>query len=71
MEFPDIASQLANKSSMTIDEQKIFARSRLMNPPTYTGYLTEDAYEFIVSCHERFHNLGLVESMELTIQHFR
>ena len=33
-----------------------------MNPPTYTGDLAEDAYEFIVSCHERLHNLGLVES---------
>ena len=33
-----------------------------MNPPTYTGDLTEVAYEFIVSCHERLKNLGLVES---------
>ncbi|XP_015054850.1 uncharacterized protein LOC107001234 [Solanum pennellii] len=33
-----------------------------MNPPTYTGDLTEDAYEFIVSCHERLHNVELVES---------
>ena len=33
-----------------------------MNPPTYTRDITEDAYEFIVSCHERLHNLGLVES---------
>ena len=33
-----------------------------MNPPTYTGDLTEDVYEFLVSCHERLHNLGLVES---------
>ena len=33
-----------------------------MNPSTYTGDLAEDAYEFIVSCHERLHNLGLVES---------
>ena len=47
---------------MTIDEQKMFGRFRLMNPPTYTGDLAEDAYEFIVSCHERLHNLGLVES---------
>ncbi|XP_015081239.1 uncharacterized protein LOC107024791 [Solanum pennellii] len=48
MEFPDIASHLANRPSMTIDEQKMFVRFRLMNPPTYTGDLTEDAYEFIV-----------------------
>ena len=33
-----------------------------MNPPTYTGDLTEDAYEFIISCNERQHNLELVES---------
>ncbi|XP_069154403.1 uncharacterized protein [Solanum lycopersicum] len=47
--------------SMTIDEQKMFGRFRLMIPPTYTSDLTKDAYEFIVSCHERLHNLGLVE----------
>lgn len=62
MEFPDIASHLVNMFSMTIDEQKMFEKFRLMNPPTYTGDLTEDANEFIVSCHERLHNLGLVES---------
>ncbi|XP_015075330.1 uncharacterized protein LOC107019314 [Solanum pennellii] len=61
MEFSDIASHLANKPSMTVDEQKMFGRFRLMNHPTYTGELTEDAYEFIVSFHERLHNLGLVE----------
>ena len=62
MEFPDIASHLANKPCLTINEQKMFRRFRLMNPPTYTRDITEDAYEFIVSCHERLHNLGLVES---------
>ena len=62
MEFPDMTSHLVNRPSMTIDEQKMFGRFRLMNPPTYTGDLAGDAYEFIVSCHERLHNLGLVES---------
>ncbi|XP_069151997.1 uncharacterized protein [Solanum lycopersicum] len=62
MEFPNITSHLANRPSMTIDEQKMFGSFRLMNPPTYIGDLTEDAYEFIVSCHERLYNLGLVES---------
>ena len=42
--------------------KKMFGMFRLFNHPTYTGDLIEDAYEFIVSCHERFHNLGLVES---------
>jgi len=36
--------------------------SRMMNLLTYTGDLTEDAYKFIVGCHNRLHNLGLVES---------
>ena len=62
IEFPDMTSHLVNRPSMTIDEQKMFGRFRVMNPPTYTGDLAEDAYEFIVSCHERLHNLGLVES---------
>ncbi|WMV40958.1 hypothetical protein MTR67_034343 [Solanum verrucosum] len=47
IEFPGIVSHLANRPSMTIDEQKMFGRFRLMNPSTYTGDLTEDAYEFI------------------------
>ncbi|XP_069148227.1 uncharacterized protein [Solanum lycopersicum] len=62
MEFPYITSHLVNRPSMTIDEQKMFGRFRQMNPPTYTCNLAKDAYEFIVSCHERLHNLGLVES---------
>ena len=35
-----------------------------MNFLNYTGDLTENAYEFLVSCHERLHNLRLVESHE-------
>ena len=57
MEFPDMTSYLVNKPSMTIDEQKMFGKFILMNPPTYTGALTNDAYEFIVSCNERLYNL--------------
>ena len=44
---------MANSPSMTVDEQKMLGRFGLMNPPTYTSDLSEDAYEFIVSCHER------------------
>ena len=40
----------------------MFWKFTLMNPLTYTGTLNEDAYECIVSFHERLHNLGLVES---------
>ena len=60
--FLDMTSHLVNRPSMTIDEQKMFGRFRIMNPPFYTCDLAEDAYEFIVSCHARLHNLGLVES---------
>ena len=51
--------------------KKMFGMFRLFNHPTYTGDLIEDAYEFIVSCHERLHNLGLVEShrVEYTVFH--
>ena len=48
MEFPDMTSHLVNRPSLTIDEQKMFGRFRLMNPPTYIGDLAEDAYEFII-----------------------
>ena len=42
-----------------------------MNPPTFTGDLTEDANEFIVSCHERLHNLGLLECHEVDFTAFK
>ena len=57
IEFPDNASFLVNKPCMTIYDQKMFERFRLMNFLTYTRDLMEDAHEFIVSCHERLHNL--------------
>lgn len=40
----------------------MFRMFKMMNRPTYTCDLNEDVYEFIVSCHERSHNLGLVVS---------
>ena len=39
MEFPYMTSHLVNRPSMTIDEQKMFGRFRLINPPTYTSDL--------------------------------
>ena len=57
IEFPGIMSLLANTPSMNIDKQKMFGRFRLINPPTYTGDLTKDAYNCKVSCHERLHNI--------------
>ena len=71
MEFPDMTSYLVNKPSMTIDEQKMFRRFKLMNPQTYTGDLTEDAYEFIVSCHESYIILDQWNLIKLTTQCFR
>ncbi|KAH0696044.1 hypothetical protein KY289_013526 [Solanum tuberosum] len=34
--LPSVTSHLANRPSMTIDEQRIFGRFRMMNLPTYT-----------------------------------
>ena len=53
IEFSSIISLLANTPSMNIDKEKMFGRFGLINPPTYTGDLTKDAYKCIVSCHER------------------
>ncbi|XP_069148148.1 uncharacterized protein [Solanum lycopersicum] len=38
MEFQDMTSNLVNRPSITIDEQKMFGRFRQMNPPTYTAF---------------------------------
>ena len=39
MKFPDTSTHLANRSCMTIDEQNMFGRFRLMNSPSYNGDL--------------------------------
>ncbi|XP_060189858.1 uncharacterized protein LOC132618873 [Lycium barbarum] len=32
-----------------------------MKPPVFYGTESEDAYEFIIDCHERFYNMGVVD----------
>lgn len=56
IEFQSIASHLANRPFMNVDDQKTFGTLILMNSPNYTSGLMEDAYEFTVSYHERVHN---------------
>ncbi|KAL3326045.1 hypothetical protein AABB24_036983 [Solanum stoloniferum] len=47
---------------MTHEEHKMFERFRKMDPPQFNGGHGKDAYEFLISFHERLHNLGLVEA---------
>lgn len=47
---------------MTIYEQKMFKRFRMVNPSTCTSDLNEDRYVFIFSYNGILHNLRLVES---------
>ncbi|XP_060186125.1 uncharacterized protein LOC132615540 [Lycium barbarum] len=48
--------------TMTVDEQKKWDKFDKMKPQTYDRHLDADAYEFLVSFHERLDTLGPVES---------
>lgn len=47
---------------MTIEGKKILKRFIRLVPTRFSAALGEDAREFLISCHERLHNLLLVES---------
>ncbi|XP_060180954.1 uncharacterized protein LOC132610647 [Lycium barbarum] len=59
---PDFALRPMDGPVLTSEERKLFEGFTKMSPPWFYGTPGEDAYEFIVSCHEMLHKLGVVES---------
>ena len=47
---------------MSADEQKRFEQFMRLSPPKLIGAIGDDAYEFLIDCQERLHNLGSLES---------
>ena len=45
---------------MTSDQHELFSKFLKLNPPVFKGAESEDAYDFLVDCHELLHKMGIV-----------
>ena len=46
---------------MTSDQHEVFSKFLKLKPPIFKGAESEDAYDFLVDCHELLHKMGIVE----------
>ena len=46
---------------MTSDQHELFSKFLKLKPPVFKGAESEDAYNFLVDCHELLHKMGIVE----------
>ncbi|TMW81126.1 hypothetical protein EJD97_011686, partial [Solanum chilense] len=46
---------------MTNDQHELFSKFFKLKPPVFKGAESEDAYDFLVDCHELLHKMGIVE----------
>ena len=46
---------------MTSNQHKLFNKFLKLKPPVFKGAESEDAYDFLVDCHEFLHKMGIVE----------
>ena len=46
---------------MTNDQHELFSKFLKLKPPVFKGAESEDAYDFLVDCHELLHKMGIVE----------
>ena len=46
---------------MTSDQHELFRMFLKLKPPVFKGAESEDAYDFLVDCHELLHKMGIVE----------
>ena len=46
---------------MTSDQHELFSKFLKFKPPVFKGAESEDAYDFLVDCHELLHRMGIVE----------
>ena len=53
--------RLTTGSIMTSDQHELFTKFLKLKPPVFKGAESEDAYDFLVDCHELLHKMGIVE----------
>ena len=46
---------------MTSDQHELFTKFLNLKPPVFKGAESEDAYDFLVDCHELLHKMAVVE----------
>ena len=46
---------------MTNDQHELFSKFLKLKPPAFKGAESEDAFDFLVDCHELLHKMGIVE----------
>ena len=46
---------------MTSDQHELFTKFLKLKPPVFKGAESEDAYDFLVYCHELLHKMDIVE----------
>ena len=46
---------------MTNDQHELFSKFLKLKPPVFKDAELEDAYDFLVDCHELLHKMGIVE----------
>ena len=46
---------------MTSDQHELFSKFLKLKPPVFKGSESEDAYDFLVDCHELLHRMGIVK----------
>ena len=56
----DTFSRLTTGPIMTSDQHELFSKFLKLKPPVFKGAESEDAYDFLVDCHELLHTMGIV-----------
>ena len=52
---------------MTSYQHELFTKFLKLKPPVFKGAESEDAYDFLVDCHELLHKIGIVERFGIEI----
>ena len=53
--------RLTTEPIMTSDKHELFCKFLKLKLPVFKGAESEDAYDFLVDCHELLHKMGIVE----------
>ena len=57
----DTFPRLTTEPIMTNDQHELFSKFLKLKPPVFKGAESEDAYNFLVDCHELLHKIGIAE----------
>ena len=55
--------RLTTRPTVTNDQHELFNKFLKLKPPVFKGAESEDAYDFLVDCHELLHKMGIVGNL--------